>query len=220
MSKCHLQGGSKMNEIQELINMADAGDVKAQEKVGVSYLKGSGVDKDINKALEYFKVCAEQGSGLGNYQLGKAYETGNGVAPDMLLAISYYKKSAELGYANAKNVLSQIENSDREAATISNNQMGGYVAPSVPQSSVPQYGEKIRSTGKEKSKTVAIILALFLGVLGVHNFYMGYTKKAIIQLILTITVIGMYVSGIWAFIELIMLITGKICCDGKGCALR
>ena len=33
MSKCHLQGGSKVNEIQELINMADAGDVKAQEKL-------------------------------------------------------------------------------------------------------------------------------------------------------------------------------------------
>ncbi len=29
MSKCYLQGGSKVNEIQELINMADAGDVKA-----------------------------------------------------------------------------------------------------------------------------------------------------------------------------------------------
>lgn len=220
MSKCYLQGGSKVNEIQELINMADAGDVKAQEKVGVSYLKGSGAEKDISKALEYFKMCAEQGSGLGNYQLGKAYETGNGVAPDMSLAISYYKKSAELGYANAKNVLSQIENSDREDATVSTNQMGGYVAPSVPKSSVPQFGEKTRTVGKEKSKTVAIILALFLGFLGAHNFYMGYTKKAIIQLILTITFIGMYVSGIWAFIELIMLITGKICCDGKGCALR
>lgn len=63
--------------------MANAGDVKAQEKVAVAYLKGNGTEKDINKALEYFKMCAENGSGLGNYQLGKAYENGNGVEANM-----------------------------------------------------------------------------------------------------------------------------------------
>lgn len=33
-----------------------------------------------------------------------------------------------------------------------------------------------------KSKVAAGVLGLLLGGLGIHNFYLGYTKKAIIQL--------------------------------------
>lgn len=32
-----------------------------------------------------------------------------------------------------------------------------------------------------KSKMAAGLLGIFLGTFGVHNFYLGYTKKAIIQ---------------------------------------
>lgn len=37
----------------------------------------------------------------------------------------------------------------------------------------------------QKSKIVAGLLGLFLGTLGVHNFYLGYTGKAVAQLLLT-----------------------------------
>ncbi len=37
-----------------------------------------------------------------------------------------------------------------------------------------------------KSRLAYILLALFLGGFGVHNFYAGYTKKAVIQLLLTV----------------------------------
>lgn len=37
-----------------------------------------------------------------------------------------------------------------------------------------------------KSKLVAGLLGIFLGTFGVHNFYLGYTGKAITQLVLTI----------------------------------
>ena len=51
-----------------------------------------------------------------------------------------------------------------------------------------------------------MILAFFLGTLGVHNFYLGYTTEGIIQLVLTLTFIGLIVSGIWALIDFIMLL--------------
>ena len=35
-----------------------------------------------------------------------------------------------------------------------------------------------------KSKIAAGLLGIFLGYLGVHNFYLGYTKKAVTQLVL------------------------------------
>lgn len=42
------------------------------------------------------------------------------------------------------------------------------------------------NTKNAKSKVTAGILAIFFGAYGVHNFYLGYTGKAVAQLILTI----------------------------------
>ncbi len=44
-----------------------------------------------------------------------------------------------------------------------------------------------------KSQLVAALLAFFLGTLGIHNFYLGYKKKGMTQLLLTL---GGYVIGI------------------------
>ena len=41
-----------------------------------------------------------------------------------------------------------------------------------------------------KSKIAAGLLGIFLGVFGVHNFYLGYIKKAVIQLV---GVLGSYI---------------------------
>lgn len=65
-----------------------------------------------------------------------------------------------------------------------------------------------------KSKMVAGLLGIFLGGLGIHNFYLGYTGKAVAQLILGIVTCG--VAGIWGFIEGILILCGNINKDGKG----
>ena len=69
-----------------------------------------------------------------------------------------------------------------------------------------------------KSKVAAGLLAIFLGAFGVHNFYLGYTGKAVAQLLITLLTCGMgsIVSGIWAFIEGIMILTGSINTDAEG----
>lgn len=68
-----------------------------------------------------------------------------------------------------------------------------------------------------KSKMAAGLLGIFLGAFGVHNFYLGYTTKAVIQLCLTLLSCGIlsFASGIWGFIEGIMLLTGSINVDGN-----
>ena len=38
----------------------------------------------------------------------------------------------------------------------------------------------------QKSKLTAGLLAIFLGTLGIHNFYLGFTTKAIIQLVVSL----------------------------------
>lgn len=74
----------------------------------------------------------------------------------------------------------------------------------------------------QKSKVAAGLLGIFLGAFGVHNFYLGYTGKAVAQLLISILSCGMLavVSEIWGLIEGIMLLTGSISTDGKGIPLK
>lgn len=81
-------------------------------------------------------------------------------------------------------------------------------------------------TGAQKSKICAALLAFFLGGLGIHNFYLGYTGKAVAQLLLTIFgsilavfIIGFFMVaavGIWTLVEFIMILTGSINTDAQG----
>ena len=68
-----------------------------------------------------------------------------------------------------------------------------------------------------KSKLVAGLLGIFLGSYGVHNFYLGFTKKAVIQIIVTCVTCG--IGGLWGFIEGIMIICGKNAVDANGAPL-
>lgn len=85
----------------------------------------------------------------------------------------------------------------------------------------PAYGQAF-AAGAPKQWIVALLLAFFLGPLGIHNFYLGYTTKGIIQLVLTLTFIGVIVSGIWAFIDFIMIImrSGDYATDAQGQPLQ
>ncbi len=56
--------------------------------------------------------------------------------------------------------------------------------------------------GAEK-KLIAGLLAILLGGLGVHKFYLGYTKEGVIQLLLSLVCIG----GILGIIEGIIYLT-------------
>ena len=42
----------------------------------------------------------------------------------------------------------------------------------------------------EKQKMVAGILGILLGALGIHKFYLGYTKEGVIMLVVTLVVGG------------------------------
>ena len=56
--------------------------------------------------------------------------------------------------------------------------------------------------GSEK-KMIAALLAFFLGSLGAHKFYLGYTKEGIIHIVLALFTCGS-ISALIAFIEMIM----------------
>jgi TM2 domain-containing membrane protein YozV len=55
-----------------------------------------------------------------------------------------------------------------------------------------------------KTRVIFVLLGIFLGVFGVHNFYAGYVKKGSIQLCVTLLscFYGAVVSWIWAIVEI------------------
>jgi len=58
-------------------------------------------------------------------------------------------------------------------------------------------------SASEKSRTVALLLCLFLGSIGVHRFYVGKLGTGIVQILTG----GGF--GIWVLIDFIMIIVGS-----------
>lgn len=70
-----------------------------------------------------------------------------------------------------------------------------------------------------KSRLVAGLLGIFLGGLGVHRFYLGYTGIGVTQIIVTIVTCG--IGSIWGLIEGIMILANSgITTDAQGRPLR
>lgn len=71
----------------------------------------------------------------------------------------------------------------------------------------PTECEEVTLPHKRKMKAVYVVLGFFLGAIGVHNFYAGYKRRAIAQLLITVLSFGylLIVSWIWAIVEIIMV---------------
>ena len=71
--------------------------------------------------------------------------------------------------------------------------------------------------GEQKSKLVAGLLGIFLGGLGIHNFYLGRTGRAIAQIACSFC---FGAGAIWGLVEGIMILCGAIKTDAKGVPLK
>lgn len=65
----------------------------------------------------------------------------------------------------------------------------------------PPYGQP------QKSKLVAGLLGIFLGGFGVHNFYLGFTTRAVIQIVVSLVTCG--IGAWWGIIEGILILCGR-----------
>jgi TM2 domain-containing membrane protein YozV len=56
---------------------------------------------------------------------------------------------------------------------------------------------------KPRSRLVFILLGIFLGSFGIHNFYAGYVKRGVAQLALTLCTLfyGSVFTWVWALVE-------------------
>lgn len=70
----------------------------------------------------------------------------------------------------------------------------------------PVYQQPFGGQAPQKSKTAAGLLAIFLGSLGIHKFYLGYTKSGVIMLLVSLLTFGIGA----AVMEVIGIIEGII----------
>ena len=91
-----------------------------------------------------------------------------------------------------------------------------------PQYTVPPAGYN------QKSRLAAGLLGILLGCLGVHNFYLGFTTRGVVQLLVSL-IGGIFTCGmatiaiaIWGFIEGVLLLSASPSrmYDGHGVILR
>jgi TM2 domain-containing membrane protein YozV len=70
-----------------------------------------------------------------------------------------------------------------------------------------------------KSRIAYILLGVFLGALGIHNFYAGYSNKAIAQLLISLLtgwlIVPLIGVWIWVLVEICTVTT-----DSKGVAFE
>lgn len=83
----------------------------------------------------------------------------------------------------------------------------------------------VNTNSEAKSRLGAGLLAIFLGSLGIHNFYLGYTNKGVAQILLTLVGwiafgLGPVAAAIWALVEGIEIFAGTISTDANGVPLK
>jgi TM2 domain-containing membrane protein YozV len=68
----------------------------------------------------------------------------------------------------------------------------------------------------DKSRLIALLLALLVGPFGVHRFYVGKTATGIAMVLLDLTLVGFAVTGIWSLVDAIFIALGEFTdADGR-----
>ena len=121
----------------------------------------------------------------------------------------------ECAAKNAENVVVEGE-------TVQNNSQGNTSSTNEAPAKEATVVNNANTDPNAKSKMAAGLLGIFLGSFGVHNFYLGYTGKAIAQLLISLLSCGIlaFISGIWGLVEGIMILTGSINTDANGNPLK
>lgn len=87
------------------IESDDMADYNLFYKIGAMYKNGLGTEKDIIKAIDYFKRSAEMNNKNGLYEYGKALLLGEHIPQDKDKAVKLLEKAIKLENINAKRFL-------------------------------------------------------------------------------------------------------------------
>ena len=100
--------GDYATALRELRPLAEQGDHSAQFFLGVCYANGYGVPKNLELALQWYRLSSDQGNWLAQNDLGVMYQNGDGVVQDYEEAARLYRLGANKGYMVAQSNLAAM----------------------------------------------------------------------------------------------------------------
>ena len=137
----------------------------------------------------------------------KAVATEEAVVAEETIAVSTTTASAVIAEEKAQSVLNNtgkaVKSSAIAFAAVKQNSTSATqnATQNLAEKSVKKSpAAKAEQKGGSKSWMVAVLLAFFLGGIGIHRFYLGYTWQGVVQLL----TLGGF--GIWALIDFIRII--------------
>lgn len=89
--------GAQAGEIDDLLVLANQGDVGAQYTLGRKYSKGDGVSRNPKEALVWLEKAALQGNADAQLELGALFVGGRGVPKNSMEAAKWFQLAAEQG---------------------------------------------------------------------------------------------------------------------------
>jgi TPR repeat protein len=114
------QRGDFETALSGMLQLAEAGDMTAQDRLAHIYWYGEGTPIDYAEALRWSERSAAQGSFRGMNDLAAHYEHGNGVPVDLAKAFELYRKASAEGDGwssrNAADMLAAGEGVDKNEA--------------------------------------------------------------------------------------------------------
>ena len=102
------RGGDFKTALSEFQVAAEAGDGEAQAALGIMYVRGEGVEKDLARAAEWLAKSAEQGHVRAQHLMGRLYHSGSLGERDVEKAVAWFEKAAEGGNIGAHLALTSI----------------------------------------------------------------------------------------------------------------
>jgi TPR repeat protein len=107
--------GEKVLRLQQLIRERETGrhTTHAQCQLVGKYDRGVGVEQDLVEAARLFKLAAEGGFAMAQFNLGTCYSDGDEVEQDYAEAVRWFRVAAAQAYASAQHNLGRMYDTDR-----------------------------------------------------------------------------------------------------------
>lgn len=90
------------------LNLANAGDPRAQTITALMCKFGEGVEQDLELAFQWYQSAAKQGYPAAQYHTGVMLADGSGVEEDPAKAVEWLTLAAENGFERAINKLAEL----------------------------------------------------------------------------------------------------------------
>ena len=87
---------------ESFLPLANSGDARAQNMLGLMYERGYGVDQDFDKAASWYLKAANKGLAAAQIRIAQMYIQGRGVQRDYWEAMKWSRKAAIQGNAEAE----------------------------------------------------------------------------------------------------------------------